>query len=331
MRVALVGLGFIAGEHLAAYEMLKGEGRDVHLCAVCDKDVRRLQPLGEAGMPVYTDMEEMLDKERPDMVDVCVPTFMHREVCEQAMGHGCAVLCEKPMALSPVECASMLETARDQGTKLMVAHPMRFFTPYQVIAQYLREGTFGEIRSAFFSRCDGRPGRPGSWLLNSKLSGGIALDLLIHDVDAAQWLFGEPRAVSAVTSALPGEDFYDTISASLIYDHLYVNLYADWSVEQNLHMKRFFRVNFERGYLLFDGDKKILSAVSEGKVKQEYLCGEENFYYNEISYFIDCVQRDLEVARCTLSESMKAVETCIDIAMSVENRSYINHEKRQQA
>ncbi|MDY3286106.1 MAG: Gfo/Idh/MocA family oxidoreductase [Eubacteriales bacterium] len=318
MKVAFIGAGFIAAEHLRGYKRLQQEGRDIEICAICDKSPATRERY--AGVyPVCEDAEEMLSRERPDIVDICAPTFLHRSLSELAFSYGANVLSEKPMALTVSDCAAMIEASEKAGKLLMIAHPMRFYKPYDVIEQYIREKPFGEPRSAFFHRCDGRPARPGNWILKDALSGGVTLDLAIHDADAARMFFGDPASVSAAAIRSDDIDIYDSASYNLQYPRMYVNLYNEWSVENNLHMVRFFRVNFETGYLIFDGSDMVVRAVSNGHEAAVYDCKGDDCYYNEIAYFTACVRDGKPVDRCRPQESMKSIELCRRCMAEIRN------------
>ena len=309
MKIAIIGAGFIALEHLRGYERLKAEGKDVEICAICDKS-----PVARARYadryPVCEDAEAMLAAEKPDIVDICAPTFLHRSLSELAFSYGAHVLSEKPMALNQEDCQAMIDASRKAGKLLMVAHPMRFYKPYDVIEQYIREKTFGAPRSAFFHRCDGRPARPGNWILKDALSGGVTLDLAIHDTDAARMFFGDPTSVSAAAIRSSDIDIYDSASYNFQYPRMYVNLYNEWSVENNLHMVRFFRVNFETGYLIFDGADAVVRAVTGGHETAVYDCKGDDCYYNELAYFTEHVRTGAPVDRCPPEESMKSILLC---------------------
>ncbi|MEA4822680.1 MAG: Gfo/Idh/MocA family oxidoreductase [Clostridiaceae bacterium] len=309
MKIALIGAGFIALEHLRGYNRLIKEGHDIKICAICDKSPTARERYA-ADYPVCGDAEEMLLREHPDIVDICAPTFLHRPLSEMAFSYGANVLCEKPMALTSEDCAAMIDASRKAGKLLMVAHPMRFYKPYEVIERYIRDKTFGASRSAFFHRCDCRPARPGNWILKDSLSGGVTFDLAIHDTDAARMFFGDPVSVDAAAIRSDDIDIYDSASCNFQYPTMYVNLYNEWSVDGNLHMTRFFRVNFETGYLIFNGDDAVVRAVTGGHEVAVYDCKGDDCYYNEIAYFTSHVATGAPVDRCPPEESRKSIELC---------------------
>ena len=110
LKAAIVGFGGIAKSHRMGYANLKAQGK-VELVCACDIDPEAIKRRivtnidGEASeideeIRFYTDLDEMLDKEKLDFVDICAPTFLHAELSKKVLGCGIHVLCEKPMALS---------------------------------------------------------------------------------------------------------------------------------------------------------------------------------------------------------------------------------------
>ena len=111
LRVGLVGVGGISGVHIPAWEAME----DVELVALCD--VRPEQMQNHADKHCYTDYSLMLQNEKLDIVDICLPTYLHADYAIAAMNKGIHVLCEKPISLKLEDvqrvygsaCASLLE------------------------------------------------------------------------------------------------------------------------------------------------------------------------------------------------------------------------------
>ena len=93
LKVALVGVGGISGTHIPAWDSME----DVELVALCD--IRPEQMTSYQDKRCYTDFKEMLEKETIDILDICLPTYMHTEYSIMAMEKGIHVICEKPVSL----------------------------------------------------------------------------------------------------------------------------------------------------------------------------------------------------------------------------------------
>ena len=83
LKAALIGNGFIGGAHRESYERLEKEGADVKLVAICD--IREEKLTEYYGQNLYTSVDEMLEKEKLDIVSVCVPTYLHKEISIKCM------------------------------------------------------------------------------------------------------------------------------------------------------------------------------------------------------------------------------------------------------
>lgn len=121
IKVGIIGNGKIAKEHVASYTKLAETGK-AKLEVFCDLRPEAMEGLQDVR--IYTDWKEMLRQEQGklDFVDICLPTFLHKEVSITAMEMGYHVLCEKPMARTEEDARAMLEASRRTGKTLMIAH-----------------------------------------------------------------------------------------------------------------------------------------------------------------------------------------------------------------
>jgi len=145
LKVAVVGAGFVAQRrHIPAFLRLK---KYVSLSAVCDLNHELAKEAAEKfNIPnSYSNLLEMLSKERPDIVDVCTPPGVHASVAVEAMEAGCHVLLEKPMASNLADCDKMVEAAKKNNVKLSVVHNQRFYPPFLKAEELVKNGAIGEL------------------------------------------------------------------------------------------------------------------------------------------------------------------------------------------
>jgi predicted dehydrogenase len=145
LKVAVVGAGFVAQRrHIPAFLRLK---KYVSLSAVCDLNHELAKEVAKKfGIPnAYSNLSEMLSKERPDIVDVCTPPGVHAPVSVEAMEAGCHVLLEKPMASNLADCDKMIEAAEKNNVKLSVVHNQRFYPPFLKAEEHVKNGAIGEL------------------------------------------------------------------------------------------------------------------------------------------------------------------------------------------
>lgn len=282
MKVCILGYGTIAKSHLKGYLATMAAGGPQELVGVCDIDPARFDDnrennLGEKALtlpqsiPTYTDYEEMLARQQPDIVDLCIPTYLHCEYTCKLLEMGYHVQCEKPMALTPEECQKMIDTAERTGKKLMVGMVLRFEPLYLELKKMIEDNRFGAVKSAYFDRLSFLP-KWGfeNWFPDVKRSGGVALDMHIHDVDMISYLFGAPDSVSAATVGTE-ECECITIHSAFHYPDKIVTAIGDWGRAPESPFSMSYRVNFEKATVISDTEGNITVYPFEGEsYRHEY-------------------------------------------------------------
>lgn len=208
LRVGVIGLG-MGRHHIGGYQGHPG----AQVVAAADMDEKRLAEICDKyNVPNrYTSAEEMLEKERLDVVSVATPNKFHKAFSVAALQAGCHVLCEKPMAMSAAEGREMLAAASQAGKRLMINFSYRFSEQSTALKQQVDAGILGEVYFArtVWHRRRGLPGF-GGWFGQKALSGGGPLiDLGVHRLDLALWLMGYPKPVWVLGST------YNPIGAEL--------------------------------------------------------------------------------------------------------------------
>jgi len=195
LRVGVIGCGSIARHrHLPEY----AANPNVELVAVCDNNAERALEIGEKyGVPSYTSFVELLRNAEVDAVSVCTPNYLHAPISNAALLAGVHVLCEKPMATSEEEAKSMIETAKNSGKKLMIAHNQRFVASHQKARQLIQSGEVGKIYSFRTAFGHGGPegwsveGKEGWFFQKDKAFVGAMGDLGVHKTDLLRYVLGE--------------------------------------------------------------------------------------------------------------------------------------------
>jgi len=205
MKVGIIGVGFMGSTHAAGWKETAAE--IAGFVAETVEEARSLSAQYKA--PVYPGLEAILPQ--VDIVDICTPTHLHYEMVLKAARAGKQVICEKPLARSVKQGQEMLAACRKAGVKLFVAHVVRFFPEYSQAKSAVEAGEIGRPGIIRLSRGSYRPKKPvGNWFLDEEKSGGIMLDLMIHDFDYARWVAGEVESVFAKkVSTLHGDAAID--------------------------------------------------------------------------------------------------------------------------
>jgi UDP-N-acetyl-2-amino-2-deoxyglucuronate dehydrogenase len=203
LRFGIVGCGVIGPTHAEAIASLP----EAQLVAVTDLNAERAQKLADQyGATFYTDLQEMLTRERLDVVDVCTPSGLHGEHACQVMRSGRHVIVEKPMEISREAIEEMLRVQQETRVKLAVISQHRFDPASLQVRDLVEEKAFGRLvlgnalvpwwrSQAYYDS--------GAWRATWKLDGGgVLMNQSIHSIDLLQWLMGPVRSVFAYTDTL---------------------------------------------------------------------------------------------------------------------------------
>ena len=235
VKAAIVGAGLIAGKkHIPAFMKHRGK---VELTALCDLNQDGARKLAaEFGVPrVYADIVEMIEKEKPDLVDICTPPQTHVKLAIEAMKRGCHVLIEKPMALTVAECDLIVNASHEYGVKVCVGHSDLFYYPFMEARSLVAKETIGEFRGMriFLST-------PTSYMTSQenhwahKLPGGVIGETGPHVVYMTLAFINPVRRVSV--DALKILDFpwskYDDYRINLVGDRAASSVTLSYTTDQ---------------------------------------------------------------------------------------------------
>jgi len=213
IRVGLIGCGFISHQHGPAW----GASPDAQLVAVCDQDEARARVrAAEWGVErVYADAAEMIERERPDAVDVVTRPETHSALVRLAAERGVHVLCQKPLAPSFEEARAMVEACERARVRFMVAEMWRHLPWFRDLKRQLEGGGVGEpyhlrVVGARRALSRERPVHPNQPYF-ADMPKLIVYEMMIHWIDPARYLLGEIGTVYArmkrVNPAIAGEDW----------------------------------------------------------------------------------------------------------------------------
>ena len=294
IRVALIGFGGIAQLHRYAYWYHNRAGMPVQLVAASDPNpaafegvtkinlAMRGEIVDELPFAKYSDWRQMIAEQKPDLVDICVPTLLHEEITIEALKAGCDVLCEKPMATAYEPAKRMADAATECGRALMIGQCVRFYPQYIYLRKAVQEGRYGKVLSASFTRVSPIPTWGGAnWRRANIRNGSSIMDLNIHDIDVMQYIFGMPTALSCQLESRTTP--YDYSLSRFDYGDCTVEIDSAW-LDEKAAFNMSYAVEFEKGTLRFDGEAVTFTA--DGITQDVAMPGADGIT-TEIEYFID--------------------------------------------
>jgi myo-inositol 2-dehydrogenase / D-chiro-inositol 1-dehydrogenase len=198
MRVGIVGAGTMGAVHAAGWK-----STDATLVGVMSKNQASALEVGKRfETRVFGTYEDLLNE--VDIIDICVPTDFHKDLVLQAAKLGRHIICEKPIALTIEDGQTMIEACKAAKVRLFIAMVVRFFPQYSAAQQAVANGQIGNIGVMRLKRVAYQPIGDEAWFTDEARSGGMLVDLMIHDFDYARWLGGEVKRVFA--KSVRGQD-----------------------------------------------------------------------------------------------------------------------------
>ncbi len=205
MRFALIGCGRIAVNHIAA-----AKENQLEIIALCDIVPERMEYIKSefqiTEVQMYKNYEEMLFKEKPELVAIATESGKHAEIAEACIMQGCNLIIEKPIALSMKDADEIIRLSEEKGVKVCACHQNRFNKSIQKIRKALEENQFGRlyhgVANIRWNREHGYYDQAlwrGTW----EQDGGALMNQCIHNIDLLRWMMGDDiEEVMAVTDQL---------------------------------------------------------------------------------------------------------------------------------
>ena len=309
LRVGLVGIGGMGGCHYFNQDNVP----KAEVVAVCDvrKDMAK-EKLKGRKVKIYKSLSRMLKNEQLDMIDICTPSYLHKDMAIKLLKAGYHVVCEKPMTLNAKDAKKVLEVAKQSGKKFMVAHVVRFMTPYEYLKSIVDSGELGKLVHIDMRRGSTIPGNSWeNWMQGIKKSGGTPIDLSIHDIDFVQYVFGQPKEVWGTYRQLKNKS--DCVVSNFTYDVFDITMTAGW-YKCTKPFKAEYLAIFEEGYiesigddLLKNGEPVAVETEQAGDDKDLYIITDSG-YENEIRYFVNAIINGTDTNKVTPESSEASVK-----------------------
>jgi len=345
VKIGIIGLGFMGTTHFRIYQ----KNEKANIIAVSDIDQKKLSGdwssvsgnIGNgkntaltdmSGIITYTDGLELIRDSNIDVVDICVPTFLHKQFITAALESGKHVICEKPLARTSKEAEEIIRIAEKYDKFLMIGMCIRFWPEYQYAYKVVKSGALGKVVSATFKRVS--PNISGNawnnWFMNSENSGGALLDLHIHDVDFVRYLFGNPKSVTAFgLRGFRTDAGLDHVVAQYEYGNgSLIVLEGGWAPSKGTPFEMSFQIICEKGTIrLSESGFKVI--YENGKIEEPKVASANapTGWHVELEYFLECIQHNIKPdAFYTLDElvdSIKLIEAeekSIELKKTVEIR-----------
>lgn len=315
LRIGIVGAGDIARTHAKVFSRLS----NTVIIAIANPRIEKARKLvSQFGGKAFLSLEEILNTEKTDVIDICSPDYFHASQTIMALKEGKHVLCEKPIALSLEEADKVVQTAKKSPGMFMVAHVLRFFPQYEWIRELLEQGRLGDPISATAVRLNPPP-TWRSWFTNRKLSGGAAIDLLVHDADFYHWIFGRATKVLALGKK-DGYGLWNHTQTLISFtSHVTGSAEVSYSMPIGFPPTFFLRIVGEKGCVEYNSrSRQSLILFEPGKKVLYPDIMKEDPFLKEIGYFVNCVEQNKKPTIITPEEARYALQITLAAIESME-------------
>jgi predicted dehydrogenase len=297
-RVGILGTGAIAQVHLEGWQRLPAT-----ISAYYDIRPEAAQRAAATyGGQACASLEEFFD--RVDLVDICTPSATHKENVLAAVAAGKAIVCEKPLARHLADAEAIVAAVEVAGVRLFVAQVVRFFPQYAKAKALLDRGALGNVgvirtvRAGSFPRMGGT--FTSDFYSDFNRSGGVILDLGIHDIDFQRWCCGEVERVFARGLTFANLKECDHALITLKFANGAIgHIECSWAHPPCTWRTRL-EIAGDDGIVEWDGfeDAPLLALFNndDGTGFTQSLASptapEDNPYYLELKHFLECVEQD---------------------------------------
>jgi predicted dehydrogenase len=337
-RIGIVGTGLIGAWHAARWKQLP-----VELVGFYDASrAAASKAASEYGGQVFEGLDALLAA--VDVVDICTPTPFHKGLVLAAAAAGVDIVCEKPLARHLRDAQEMVHVCQIAGVRLFVAQVVRFFREFALAKATFDSGALGRPAVIRTVRGGGPPD-PGSrpWFADFRQSGGVIMDVCIHDLDFARWCFGDVQRVFARGLTFAGVEPYDHALITLRFKNGAIgHIEGSWAYPPGRFRTRL-EIAGDQGLLEWDSEDRAPCTVtllsdgspgSSGILQQSSsLTPHDDPYFQELAHFLECLesgadflvspQDGLEAVRLSLAaiESIRSGQP-IDLDNFDEGESY---------
>ena len=318
MRVGIVGAGTMGTVHAESH---KEAGHEIAAIYDLRPEAARAAA-ARVGAQVVDSYQALLNDPTIELIDICVPTPLHREFVVKAARAGKHVLCEKPMARTLDDARAMIETCSREGVHFYVAHVLRFFPEYQRAYDLVRQGKVGQPGVIRTTRGGIFPTAWDDWYADYSRSGTLLLDMIIHDFDWLRWCFGEVERVYAKSLSNRTSRRLDYALVTLGFaSGAIAHVEGTWA---HSGFRYGFEVAGSQGLLEFDSariqpvvvqQRAAVAGVTGVAVPESPL--RESPYTTEIRHFARCIEHG-ETPLVTAHDAYRAMEISLAALESAE-------------
>jgi predicted dehydrogenase len=349
LNIATLGCGFMGRAHSNAYLQVNHFFPRAHrpvlkACYGREEDREKLEEFAARWgyESIETDWRKCVERDDIDLVDVCVPNFMHKDCVLAAAEAGKMVICEKPLAMSAAEAEEMVAAVDKAGVANMASFNYRRVPAIALAKQIIDEQRVGRpfhyravYNQDYTIGADVPQGGMAMWRLDKRVAGsGVTGDLLAHSIDTAEWLNGPIERVTAHSETFIKErrhadsgqvekvDIDDACMFLAVFANGSMGTFESTRYARGRKNYNTFEVNGENGAIFFDlEDPHILQYFKyadpeTGKKIEDHLTGWQRIH---VTNFEHPYMKAWWVPGCTIGYEHTFINAMADFLEGLES------------
>lgn len=311
MKIAVLGTGFGA-YHTEIYRSLNEDAKII----LWGRNEEKLQELKEKfKVETTTDMEDIFADREVELIDICLPNVLHKDVAIKAMQAGKHVYIETPIAETMEDAVAIMEAAKEYNKKVFVDLFLRFEYPYEQLYKIQQSGKYGKLKELHVWR------QTPHWWGNMDLD-HIVTNLMMHDIDFVTRLLGQGMVAHASGVTVREEE--SLVSAIIKYDGAIAEIRGSSAMPSCNPFSVGFEALFEQGYVRYyedgyaDGELETkMMLFSNGGEKEEIILKTGDCYKEGIQHVLTCLASG-EESFISGTEAVKSLQMALAIRSNMQ-------------
>lgn len=304
MKIGILGTGFGA-YHAQIYSKLK----NIDSIIIWGRDEVKLRNIkNDINIETTTNITDILDDPDIFLIDICLPSSLHKEYTIEALKNGKHVFCETPVALTLEDAILMEQASKKYNKKIFVDMFIKFDGPYDILYKFVKEKRYGELKALHLKRKT-----PPLW-------GSLGLDeittkLMLHEFDFVTWLLGPSDDILS-TAAQKDKDKAH-VETIMNYENSFVEIQCSSMMPEYHPFTTAYEAVFENGTLeylengYYNRTEKSLKLFTD-ECQQEIELSEVDCYESAIKHVLECLEKDVP-SKLSIDEAIISLETALKV------------------
>jgi predicted dehydrogenase len=304
MNIGILGTGF-GFYHASIYKKMS----NVNSLIIFGRNDEKLKKIEEdLQIAITNNIDDILSNKDIDLVDICLPSSMHREYAIKAIKNGKDVFCETPVTLSLEDAIAIKQAAVEYGKRVFINMFIRFEYPYEYVYSVVKENSLGKLKALHIRRKT--PSLWGDLGLQK-----IATNLMLHEFDFVTWLLGYPEKVEAL--GIEGKAGQSHVTSLLSYNNTVVEVQSSSMMPDYHPFTVAYEAIFENGTLEYmedgykDREEKFLKLFTNHEQKLIEIVN-KNCYEESIKHVIECCEKNIS-SILSINEAISSLKIALEI------------------